>query len=88
MTNQEKIKEDLPLHHTSTPFFNFSESSSPGELIKIYSPHPFKREEGELWGPTLQNTRERLLLISPAKYKMYFFKTKSKKCLELQERVV
>ena len=31
------FEEDLPLHHTSTPFFNFSDCPPLGEVIKIYS---------------------------------------------------
>ena len=33
------------LHHISTPFLNFSESSPPA--IKIYFPLPLKKEGGE-----------------------------------------
>ena len=29
------LDEDLPLYHTSTPFFNFSDSSSLGYLPKL-----------------------------------------------------
>ena len=58
MINREKIKQetcqpptpfykDLPLHHTSTPFFSFSESPPLGEVIKIDStPPPFKKVVG------------------------------------------
>ena len=31
------FEENLPLHHTSTPFFNFSDCPPLGEVIKIYS---------------------------------------------------
>ena len=41
---------DLPLHHTSTLFFNFSDSPLPPEkVLKIYF-SPFKKGGGsELW---------------------------------------
>ena len=40
------LQEDLPLHHTSTPFLKFFRIPPLGEVIKIYSPPPIKREGG------------------------------------------
>ena len=55
MINLEKIKkkrcqpsfsEELPLHHTSTPFFWFLRFPPLGEVIKIYFLSPLRREDG------------------------------------------
>ena len=64
MINREKIKQetcqpptpfykDLPLYHTSTPFFSFSESPPLGEVIKIYSTPPLFKKWGEGGGSKL-----------------------------------